>query len=42
MGEINAIKGGFRAGDSLTLRISRGGESLDIEIRLMEKYELDD
>ncbi len=40
--EVNAIKGGFRAGDSLTLRISRGGESLDIEVRLMEKYELDD
>ena len=40
--EINAVKSDFQAGDSLSLRISRGGESLDIEVRLMEKYELED
>lgn len=40
--EVNTIKSTFQAGDSLDLTIYRGGKYLDMEIRLMERYELDD
>jgi serine protease Do len=39
--DINAIKNGFHAGDSLKLKVYRNGKYLDLEIRLIEKYELD-
>ncbi|WP_294518735.1 S1C family serine protease [uncultured Pseudoflavonifractor sp.] len=39
--DINAIKEGFQAGDVLTFRVYRNGEYLDLEVRLMERYELD-
>lgn len=40
--EVNVIKSTFQAGDSLELKIYRGGKYLDMEIRLVERYELDD
>ena len=39
--DINAIKEGFQAGDVLTFRVYRNGEYLDLEVRLVERYQLD-
>ena len=39
--DINAIKEGFEAGDVLTFRVYRNGEYLDLEVRLVERYQLD-
>ena len=39
--DINAIKADFKAGDTLTFRVFRGEGYLDLEITLMERYELD-
>ncbi len=39
--DINAIKEGFQAGDVLTFRVYRNGEYLDLEVKLVERYQLD-
>ena len=39
--DINAIKAGFQAGDALTFRVYRNGEYLDLEVKLVERYQLD-
>lgn len=39
--DINAIKEGFQAGDALTFRVYRNGEYLDLEVKLVERYQLD-
>ena len=39
--DINAIKEGFEAGDVLTFRVYRNGEYLELEVRLVERYQLD-
>ena len=39
--DINAIKAGFQAGDALTFRVYRNGEYLELEVRLVERYQLD-
>ena len=41
MEDINAIKEGFQAGDVLTFRVYRNGEYLDLEVKLVERYQLD-
>ena len=40
--EINTVKSQFQAGDDLTLKVYRAGNYLEVKIRLMERYELDD
>ena len=39
--DINAIKEGFQAGDALHFRVYRNGEYLDLEVKLVERYQLD-
>ena len=39
--DINTIKEGFQAGDVLTFRVYRNGEYLDLEVKLVERYQLD-
>ena len=39
--DINAIKAGFQAGDALHFRVYRNGEYLDLEVKLVERYQLD-
>ena len=39
--DINAIKAGFQAGDALNVRVYRNGEYLDLEVKLVERYQLD-
>ena len=39
--DINAIKAGFQAGDALRFRVYRNGEYLDLEVKLVERYQLD-
>ena len=39
--DINAIKAGFQAGDALNFRVYRNGEYLDLEVKLVERYQLD-
>ena len=39
--DINAIKAGFQAGDALHFRVYRNGEHLDLEVKLVERYQLD-
>ena len=39
--DINAIKADFQAGDTLTFRVFRGEGYLELEVTLMERYELD-
>ena len=39
--EVNAIKAGFKPGDTLAFKIYRDGKYLDMDIKLMERYQLD-
>lgn len=39
--DINTAKAGKKAGDTLSFRVWRSGEYLDMDIRLLERYEMD-
>ena len=36
MDELNSIKNKFKAGDTITLKISRDGNDLDVTLRLQD------
>ena len=41
MDEYNTVKNGFSAGDTVTLTVYRKGVEMDVDVKLMDRADLD-